>query len=130
MHRLSDLTFPTEVHHAKRGRPKTGALPDQTVIRLSDTLKEKADEIVLRKKRLGVFVLATNETPEALYAANMLSMYKKQGISVERGFRFPKDPLFFAENLFLKTPSRIMALTMIMSLALLVYALWENPPRA
>lgn len=90
LHRLSGLTFPTEVHHAKRGRPKTGALPDQTVIRLSATLEEKADEIVPRIKRLGVFVLATNETPEALSAADMLSMYRKQGTSVERGFRFPK----------------------------------------
>lgn len=45
---------------------------------------------------------------------------------MERGFRFLKNPLFFADNLSLKTPRRIMALTMIMTLALLVYALAEK----
>jgi transposase len=45
---------------------------------------------------------------------------------VERGFRFLKDPLFFAHSLFLKKPTRIMALVMIMGLALLIYALAER----
>jgi len=48
---------------------------------------------------------------------------------VERGFRFLKDPLFFADSLFLKNPGRIMALTMIMVLALLIYALAERKLR-
>ena len=47
----------------------------------------------------------------------------------ERGFRFLKDPLFFADSLFLKNPKRIMALTMIMVLALLIYALAERKLR-
>ena len=58
----------------------------------------------------------------------MLSQYKAQGISMERGFRFLKDPLFFADSLLLKNPGRIMALIMIMVLALLIYAL--NPHHA
>jgi transposase len=40
----------------------------------------------------------------------MLVHYKQQQ-GVERGFRFLKDPLFFASSVFLKTPERIMALT-------------------
>ena len=40
----------------------------------------------------------------------MLSAYKAQNVSVERGFRFLKDPLFFASSLFLEKPQRIMAL--------------------
>ena len=67
----------------------------------------------------------------------MLSHYKEQGVSVERGFRFLKDPLFFAHSLFLKSPARIMvadcatimALIMIMGVALLVYALAERQLR-
>ena len=59
----------------------------------------------------------------------MLSNYTDQGISVERGFRFLKDPLFFAHSLFLKKPERIMALMMIMGLALLIYALAERQLR-
>ena len=56
----------------------------------------------------------------------MLENYTDQGVSVERGFRFLKDPLFFADSLFLKKPERIMALMMIMGLALLIYALAER----
>src|SRR5690606_3605257 len=56
----------------------------------------------------------------------MLSIYKAQGVSVERGFRFLKDPMFFAESLYLKSPKRIMALLMVMTLSLLVYSLAER----
>jgi transposase len=58
-----------------------------------------------------------------------LAAYKAQGGSVERGVRFLKDPLFFADSLFLKRPERLMALLMVMGLALLVYALAEHTVR-
>ena len=45
---------------------------------------------------------------------------------MERGFRFLKDPLFFAHSLFLKKPARIMALMMVMGLSLLIYTLAEH----
>lgn len=45
---------------------------------------------------------------------------------MERGFRFLKDPMFFADSLFLKKPERVMALLMVMGLCLLVYALAEH----
>lgn len=57
------------------------------------------------------------------------ALYNQQSGSVERGFRFLKDPLFFADSLFLKKPSRIMALLMVMGLSLLVYALAEHQVR-
>jgi len=50
-------------------------------------------------------------------------------VSVERGFRFLKDPLFFAHSLFLKKPERLMALLMIMGLSLLIYSLAERKLR-
>jgi hypothetical protein len=56
----------------------------------------------------------------------MLAAYKAQSVSVERGFRFLKAPLFFADSLFLKRPERLMALLMVMGGALLVYALAEH----
>ncbi|MDH7487681.1 MAG: IS4 family transposase, partial [Anaerolineae bacterium] len=55
--------------------------------------------------------------------------YKGQGVGPERGFRFLKDPWFFADSLFLKSPRRMMALVMVMGLALLVYALAERKVR-
>lgn len=109
------------------GRPPQGATPDVVGYRLVGKVVE--DEVVLEQaaRRRGKFIIATNElNPEQLSAAVMLSVYKAQGISVERGFRFLKDPLFFADSLFLKKPERIMALLMVMGLCLLVYALAEH----
>jgi transposase len=48
------------------------------------------------------------------------AQYKAQQ-SCERGFAFLKDPLFFADSIFLKSPERIESLGMIMGLCLLVY---------
>ncbi len=59
----------------------------------------------------------------------MLENDTDQGVSVECGFRFLKDPLFFANSMFLKKLERIMALRMIMGLALLIYALGERQLR-
>lgn len=82
------------------------------------------------KKTLGKFIVATNQTdPEKLPMKAMLDHYTEQGVSVERGFRFLKDPMFFAHSLFLKKPERVMALMMIMVLALLIYALAERQLR-
>ena len=52
---------------------------------------------------------------------DLLTQYKEQQ-TVERGFRFLKDPQFLAATLFLKSVKRIMALTAVMTLCLLVYA--------
>jgi transposase len=80
------------------------------------------------RRKLGRFILATNEPdPQQFSPEAMLSQYKAQAVSVERGFRFLKDPLFFADSLFLKSPGRIMALIMV--LALLVYSLAERKLR-
>jgi transposase len=54
----------------------------------------------------------------------LIAAYKDQQ-KVERGFCFLKDPLFPASSLYLKSPKRIMALMMVMTLCLLVYAALE-----
>jgi len=51
----------------------------------------------------------------------LLTGYKGQA-HAERGFRFLKDPQFFASSRALKTPERVMALLMVMTVCLLVYA--------
>ena len=71
------------------------------------------------------FILATNQLDsETLPDDELLRAYKDQQ-KVERGFRFLKDPLFMASTLSLKSPKRIMALMMVMTLCLLVYAALE-----
>ena len=112
------------------GRPAAGATPDVVGYQLQGTVKLSEPALEEARRRLGRFVLATNEPdPERLSPEGMLAQYKAQAVSVERGFRFLKDPLFFADSLFLKNPGRIMALLMIMVLALLVYSLAERQLR-
>ncbi len=49
---------------------------------------------------------------------------------MEHGFRLPKDPLFFVSSLFLKKPSRLRGLLMVMTLSLLAYAIAQRRLRA
>lgn len=77
--------------------------------------------------RKGFFVLATNALDDTrLSGRDLLDLYKAQGTSIELGFLFLKDPLFFADAFFLKSEKRIMALTMVMAIALLIYPLAEE----
>lgn len=75
--------------------------------------------------RGGLFIVTTNELDEeALSNEALLAGYQGQH-QVERGFRFLKDPVFLASAIFLRTPPRVMALLMVMTLCLMVYAALE-----
>lgn len=77
--------------------------------------------IVQRIAPKGRFILATNDLDKTRYPdAQLLTDYKAQQ-TVERGFRFLKNPEFIADTLFLKSPKRIMALMMVMTLCLMIY---------
>jgi transposase len=116
--------------YANPGRPAKDAVAQIVGWQLTGSLVLNEQAIVEKRQRLGRFIVATNVLDEdALPDTQLLNVYKEQGSSVERGFRFLKDPLFFADSLFLKSPARIMAMIMIMGLALLVYALAERQLR-
>jgi transposase len=128
-HRATEQVTPiTQYAHA--GRPAAGAQPEMVGYSLTGTVTLYAAGVEEAKRSLGKFIIATNELdPHNLPPAAMLENYTAQGASVERGFRFLKDPMFFAHSLFLKNPARIMALIMIMGLALLIFALGERQLR-
>lgn len=118
-------------HYGTRGRPCKTAMPTRFGFRVAGEVVEDDQAIQAAKQSKGKFVLATNELDTTvLDEETLLSAYKSQNVSVERGFRFLKDPLFFASSLFLEKPQRIMALLMVMGLSLLVYALAERFVRA
>jgi transposase len=74
----------------------------------------------------GRFILATNVLDiDQLSCDEMIAKYKEQQSS-ERGFAFLKDPLFFTDSVFLKSPERIEALALVMGLCLLVYTLGQR----
>lgn len=77
-------------------------------------------------KASGRFILATNVLDiSQLSPDEMIIKYKEQQ-AAERGFGFLKDPLFFTDSVFLKSPERIEALTLVMGLCLLVYTLGQR----
>src|SRR2546427_429970 len=77
------------------------------------------------KQHKGCFVLGTNIEADDLSDEEVIVAYKAQS-QVEGGFRFLKDPLFFVSSLFVKKPSRIQGLLMVMTLALLVYSVAQR----
>ncbi len=138
-HKAQEIELKTEGRYSKPGRPKDGQKPDRFIYHIQAQVIEDKDAINDDIKTKGKFILATNELDklkdehgeeiEKLSNQDILTAYKAQPSSVERGFRFLNDPMFFADSLFLKTPERIMALLMIMGLALLVYSLAERKLR-
>lgn len=112
--------------YAGQGRPARGRAPDAHHYFVQGGLASRIDLHRQKLHRKSCFIVATNELdPQALPDAQVIDLYKKDQQKVERGFRFLKDPLFAASTLFLKTPRRIMALLMVMTLCLLVYAAIE-----
>jgi transposase len=122
---LSDSTISPTPHYGKRGRPGPGAQPDQIVYHIAGALASRLTDRQARVDQHSCFLLATNELDEGqLSAQAVLDGYKGQA-RAERGFRFLKDPQFLASSLYLKKPERIMALLMVMTVCLLVYAALE-----
>ncbi len=91
-------------------------------------LDKKTKKIEEEEKKAGRFILATNVLRN-LSPSEILTAYKGQQ-SCERGFKFLKDPLFFADSVFLKYPSRVETMAMLMGLSLLVYTLGQRQLRA
>jgi transposase len=77
------------------------------------------------KHQSACFVIGTNMQACQVSDAEVIRAYKAQS-GVEGGFRFLTDPVFFVSSLFVKKPSRIQALLMVMTLAVLVYSLTQR----
>jgi transposase len=122
---LHDSTVCSTPHYGKRGRPGSGAQPDQLVYHIAGALASRLTDRRARVDQQSCFILATNELDEGQLAPQaVLAGYKGQA-RAERGFRFLKAPQFLASSLYLKKPERIMALLLVMTVCLLVYAALE-----
>ncbi len=102
---------------------------NKTIYKMSGVGNEKPEEIEIQRKSAGRFILATNLVgDEKLEPSEIIRNYKNQQ-SCERGFRFLKDPLFFADSFFVENPERIETMLFLMSLCLLVYNLGQRELR-
>jgi len=110
-------------------KSKTKDSPEEISYQISATVSQNESKINTEVLSAGRFIIATNVLDsKELSNDSMLSEYKAQQ-SCERGFGFLKDPLFFADSIFLKSPERIESLGMIMGLCLLVYTLAQRQIR-
>jgi len=122
---LAQSTVRSTARYGKRGRPGAARQPDQVVYFIEGALASRIATRQALVDRQSCFLLATNEVDATqLPPQALLEGYKGQG-HAERGFRFLKDPRFLASSLYLKKPERIMALLMVMTVCLLVYAALE-----
>ena len=122
----ADLTVLPILGHKKSGRPAKNTPKSIEGFRVSGTIAVDTAAVEKKKTGMGRFVLATNELdPAVLPNDHILATYKEQS-SVEGGFKLIKDHQFEVGSVFLKKPSRISALMVIMTLCLMVYALAQH----
>ncbi len=108
--------------HKGKGRPKNGAISETVNYKIEGALIQDKERIEKLRRQKGRFILATNQLDRAqLPDEEMLPEYKEQS-KTESGFKFIKDDAFEVSSVFLKKPSRISALMMVMTLCLMVYS--------
>ncbi|QUY40626.1 IS1634 family transposase [Acaryochloris marina] len=128
-HTLDDLKIHKKPHYSKAGRPTKATVVTHYTYSIEATLTLNEPVIERYRRQAGRFILATNLLEQEQWSNDdILREYKNQQ-ACEGGFRFIKDPLFFASSVFLKTPRRIAALAMIMALCLMVYSLGQRQLR-
>jgi transposase len=128
-HAISDETTEEILGYKGKGRPKDGQEKEVIHVLLKGTLTQDDNAIETYTRQKGRFILATNQLDrEALKDEDILKTYKAQS-QTEQGFHFIKDNAFEVSSIFLKKPSRINALMMIMTLCLMVYNVAQHQLR-
>jgi len=108
-----------------KGRPKLNA-SCTLVYQVRGYVKKDENAVEKNIQQKSCYVLATTIPAKDLSEEEVILAYKRQNSSVERGFRFLKDPVFFTSSLFVKKPERIEGLLMMMTLALLVFSIAQR----
>lgn len=124
-HALAGITVMSKRVKDGKGRPRADA-PMIYRYRITGVLKKEPMRIADALRTKGRFLIATNELDSTrLTSQELLQNYKGQQ-SVERGFRFLKEPAFMTSSVFLKSQKRIVALAVVMCLCLLVYTIAQR----
>lgn len=125
-HKIKNMEIIEKLTKNGRGRPKKDD-PKHYVYTIQAEFEQNDDIISKERNKKGKFVIATNElNHESLSNEELLFNYKNGQQSVERGFKFLKNPSFMCASTYLKKQERIVALGMIMCLCLLVYTLSQR----
>ena len=123
-HQAGEFTHRKEEKQRRRGRPRNGE-EGASVFFLEDIIIKQRQDVIRQERLEGAcFVIGTSDLDSPV--AEILETYIKDQQGVERSFRFLKDPEYFADAFFLKSPSRIAALLCVMTLALLLFSLVQR----
>ena len=124
-HQLDAYSLLDHKRYAGKGRP-TPTTPLKAIAwQIQAHVRPHDEQLRQRKQHKACFVVGTNIDASQVSDAEVIRAYKGQA-QAEGGFRFLKDPLFFVSALFVKKPSRIQGLLMVMTGALLVYAVAQR----
>jgi len=127
-HKLEMAELTQHVQYASRGKPKADSPIKGIKWQITATVAPDATKVSHKQRQKACYVLGTNISDSQLSDLEVLGGYTRQG-TVERGFRFLKSPVFFVSSLYVKKPSRIEGLLMVMTLALLVYSVAQRRMR-
>ncbi len=127
-HQLDSSTLIAHKRYAGKGRPTPRTPLKAIEWQIQARVRPDQEAIRHHQQVKACFVLGTNIGASELSDAEVIAAYKGQSC-IEGGFRFLKDPLFFVSSLFVKKPSRIEGLLMVMTLALLVYSVAQRRMR-
>ena len=115
-----ESTLTEQMKYPKKGRPSASDEKISAGYQIETTFCQNPESMNKLLNKKGRFILATNDFSPNYTDLMILDDYKKQQ-HVEGGFKFIKDPWFMVDSIFLKSPKRIEALMMVMTLCLLVY---------
>jgi transposase len=125
-HIPGEIMVRTETKQRGRGRPRVGQEGTDCYFLDSCRIRRNVSEARRAILEGACFVIATNDLRESTSPKEILNVYMKEQQGVERGFRFLKDPEYFADAFFLKSPSRVAALLCVMTISLLLYSLAQR----
>jgi transposase len=124
-HQVESSQLTEHPRYAGKGRPTPRTPRQASAWQIQAHVRPAAEMIKDLQHVQACFVLGTNISASAVSDPAAIAAYKSQS-RVEGGFRLLKDPLFFVSSLFVKKPSRIEGLLMVMTLALLVYSVTQR----
>jgi transposase len=127
-HQVDSSTLIDHKRYAGTGRPTPRTPLKAIAWHIQARVRPDQEAMRHHQHVKACFVLGTNIGASALSDAEVLAAYKGQS-RVEGGFRFLQDPLFFVASLFVKKPSRIEGLLMVMPLTLWVYSVAQRRMR-
>jgi transposase len=124
-HQVASSSLIEHKRYACKGRPTPTTPIKARKWQIHGYARPDDEQMGYCKQCKACFVVGTNVDAHQLSDADVIQAYKGQA-QAEGGFRFLKDPLFFVSSLFVKKPSRIQGLLMVMTLALLVYSVAQR----